>query len=361
MVPRRPPRPGERAFRSRQRVSRRGGVRGLRRAGVTASERTARRGDRSAEPRVRPADCGPARDRRARRRGDDQAARVLRRGSGRASGTRGGRRSRDRAIERLATATRESVVAQLAARIRTDSNLDAVLEHGVAVVAEALRAERCFVRLGEPDGAMTVKAQWHRDGLEPIGDLSLARLAVSNLAMRDRSTVALADVATAPELDDAAHGGRQGLLELGSRSVLATPIIVFDRLIGVLAVHRNVPGAWPAARRCVPPGGRAGARARSRHGAAARRPRASPAAADRSLARGADADQRARVPGSPRGPRQRGRPAARRGCRGLLALRRASAHARLSGRPRPARERERDERSFPAGRSAKRSRRGDRS
>ncbi len=142
---------------------------------------------------------------------------------------------------------RESIVAQLAARIRTDSNLDAVLEHAVAVVAEALHAERCFVRLGEPDGAMMVKAQWHAEGLEPIGDLSLARLAVSNLAMRDRSTIALSDVATAPELEDAAHGGRQGLLELGSRSVVATPIIIFDRLIGVLAVHRNVPGAWPAA------------------------------------------------------------------------------------------------------------------
>lgn len=142
---------------------------------------------------------------------------------------------------------RESVVAQIAARIRTDSNLDAVLEHAVAAIAEALRTERCFVRLGEPDGAMTVKAQWHDDGLEPIGDLSLARLAVSNLAMRNRSTITLSDVATAPELDDAAQGGRQGLLELGSRSVLATPIIVFDRLIGVLAVHRTTPGAWPAA------------------------------------------------------------------------------------------------------------------
>ena len=141
---------------------------------------------------------------------------------------------------------RESVVAELAARIRTDSNLDAVLEHAVAVVAEALRSQRCFVRLGEPGGAMTVKAQWHAEGLEPIGDLSLGRLAVSNLAMRDGSTVALSDVATAPELADAAQGGRQGLLELGSRSVLATPIIVFDRLIGVVAVHRNVPGAWPA-------------------------------------------------------------------------------------------------------------------
>ena len=140
---------------------------------------------------------------------------------------------------------RESVVAELAARMRSESDLDAVLEHAVAAVADALQAERCFVRLGEPDGAMmTVKAQWHGEGLEEIGDSSFARLAVSNLAIRDRRTIGLADVATAPELEDTAHGGRHGLLELGSRAVLATPIVVFGRLIGVLAVHRNVPGPW---------------------------------------------------------------------------------------------------------------------
>jgi two-component system phosphate regulon sensor histidine kinase PhoR len=141
---------------------------------------------------------------------------------------------------------RESMIAQIAARLRSASDFDEVLRDAVAAVAAALHVERCFVRLGEPDGAMTVKAQWYDEGLEPIGDSSLARLAVSNLAMRDRRTIALADVATAPELEDA-HGGRRGLLELGSRAVLATPIVVFDRLIGVLAVHRNLPGAWPAA------------------------------------------------------------------------------------------------------------------
>ena len=256
---------------------------------------------------------------------------------------------------------RESVVTQLAARIRTDSNLDAVLEHGVAVVAETLHAERCFVRLGEPDGAMSVKAQWHEDGLEPIGDLSLARLAVSNLAMRDRSTVALSDVATAPELEDAAHGGRQGLLELGSRAVLATPIIVFDRLIGVLAVHRNVPGSL-GIRATL----RSSRRSRGSSGSVSTRRGCSRITSvascgrPRSAARGADADERAGVPGSSRGAGERGRAAARRGCRGLLALRRASAHARVSGRARPARERDGGERSFPEGRSAKRSRRGDR-
>ena len=139
---------------------------------------------------------------------------------------------------------RESILAELATRMRTDSDLDAVLDHAVAVVASALRAERSFVRLGEPEGGMTVKAQWHVDGLLPIGDSSLARLAVSNLAMHDRRTIVLSDVATARELEDTAAGGRPELLELGSRAVLATPIIVFDRLIGVLAVHRSTPGAW---------------------------------------------------------------------------------------------------------------------
>ena len=149
-------------------------------------------------------------------------------------------------LDRLSDAgdDRESSIAQLAARIRSEPDLDAVLEYAVAVVAKALRAERCFVRLGEPGGALTVRAQWHGDGLEPIGDSSLSRLAVSNLAMRDRGTIAVADVATAPELEDAALGGRRGLLELGSRAVLAAPIVVFDRLIGVLAVHRNMPGTW---------------------------------------------------------------------------------------------------------------------
>ncbi len=142
---------------------------------------------------------------------------------------------------------RAASVAQIAARIRSEPDLDAVLEHAVAVVAAALQAERCFVRLGEPGGALTVKAQWHGNGLEPIGDSSIARLAVSNLAMRTRRTIALADVARAVELEDETQGGRRSLLELGSRAVVATPIVVFDRLIGVLAVHRNVPGAWAPA------------------------------------------------------------------------------------------------------------------
>ncbi len=38
--------------------------------------------------------------------------------------------------------------------------------------------------------------------------------------------------------------GREALLSLGSRAVLAVPIVIFDELIGVLALHRTTPGRW---------------------------------------------------------------------------------------------------------------------
>ena len=65
-----------------------------------------------------------------------------------------------------------------------------------------------------------------------------------NLASRDRRTVAVDDVATTPELEDPTLGDRETLLELGTRSVLATPIVVFDRVIGVFSLHRAEAARW---------------------------------------------------------------------------------------------------------------------
>jgi PAS domain S-box-containing protein len=64
--------------------------------------------------------------------------------------------------------------------------------------------------------------------------------------VRLRRTVAIEDVETAPELEDAALGGREAVRALGSRAVLAVPIIVFDELLGVLALHRRSPRPWSA-------------------------------------------------------------------------------------------------------------------
>ena len=104
----------------------------------------------------------------------------------------------------------------------------------------ALAVNRCLIRLG-PHGDIPT-AQWQESGLEPVN--AGRRLAVSNLAVKRRETVAIENVETAPELDDASLGGRDTLMSLGSRAVLAVPIVIFDELIGVLALHRNTAGRW---------------------------------------------------------------------------------------------------------------------
>ena len=104
----------------------------------------------------------------------------------------------------------------------------------------ALAVNRCLIRLG-PHGDIPT-AQWQETGLEPVK--AGRRLAVSNLAVKRRQTLAIENVETAPELDDASLGGRDMLMSLGSRAVLAVPIVIFDELIGVLALHRNTPGRW---------------------------------------------------------------------------------------------------------------------
>jgi GAF domain-containing protein len=88
--------------------------------------------------------------------------------------------------------------------------------------------QRCFIRLGARGETPT--AQWQAEGLEPIHDGT--QLAVSNLAVKNRKTVAIGDVETAPELEDQWIGGRQKLLAIGTRAALAVPIVVFDELIG---------------------------------------------------------------------------------------------------------------------------------
>ena len=141
---------------------------------------------------------------------------------------------------------RERVVARISKKVRSELNPASLLEVAVAETAAALEVDRCFVRLGAPGDALPIASEWTAEGLSPIGNLSDA-LAASNLAARERTTVAVANVLTDARLDDQGLGGREALASLGSRAALATPIIVFESLVGVLAVHRRRPGAWPDA------------------------------------------------------------------------------------------------------------------
>ncbi|HEX5468939.1 MAG TPA: GAF domain-containing protein [Gaiellaceae bacterium] len=140
---------------------------------------------------------------------------------------------------------RERLVADISRRVRSELDLDAVLSVAVSAVGEALGLSRAFIRLGEAGADLPLKAEWHLPELGPIGEAA-RRLPVSNLAARGRRTVAVGDVVTSPDLEGETLGGREALLEIGSRSALATPILVFERMIGVFGLHRSEASSWSA-------------------------------------------------------------------------------------------------------------------
>ena len=150
---------------------------------------------------------------------------------------------RARSIVELAEAlARERFVALISARVRSELDIDELLRVAVRETGTALGVDRCFIRIGAVDDETPIAAQWHTPGLSPIE--SRHQLAVSNLASRRHKTVAIDDVATAGELDDPSLGSREALLALGSRAVLAVPIVVLDEPVGVLGLHRTQPGHW---------------------------------------------------------------------------------------------------------------------
>ncbi|HET8606344.1 MAG TPA: GAF domain-containing protein, partial [Gaiellaceae bacterium] len=139
---------------------------------------------------------------------------------------------------------RERLLAEISRKVRSEHDVDSLMRVAVEETGRALAASRCLLRLGEAD-APVLAAEWHESGREPAQGVEL--LAVSNLAARERHTIAIEDAATAPELEDESLGGRETLLGLGSRAVLSVPIVFFERLIGVVAVHGAAPRRWTRA------------------------------------------------------------------------------------------------------------------
>jgi PAS domain S-box-containing protein len=139
---------------------------------------------------------------------------------------------------------RERLVSAIAHKVRSELDLHAVLRVAVEETARALDLARCLIRLTDGQGAFPIKAEAGNAGAVPP-DLA-ERLPVSGAALRTGKTVAVADVA-----DELEGEGREVLLGLGSGSVLATPIVVLDAIIGVLALHRDGPHAWTESERSL--------------------------------------------------------------------------------------------------------------
>jgi PAS domain S-box-containing protein len=138
---------------------------------------------------------------------------------------------------------RERLLASIGRRLRGELDVETVLRATVEETGRALGAVRCFVRLGEGEADLPIVAQWTAPGArELIGQPG--ELAVSDLAARDRRTVALADLEDAQEAAGPPVGDLRLLRALGTRAAASTPILVEDRQIGVLSAHRDTPRAW---------------------------------------------------------------------------------------------------------------------
>jgi len=138
---------------------------------------------------------------------------------------------------------RERLVSDISRRVRSVDGVQDGARIAVTEIGRALRASRCFIRLGGPGEALRLQSEWFAAGLQPIGPHT-QNLPVSNLAALRRRTVVVSDIENAPELDDPEVGSAETLRRLGTKSVLATPMIAFEQLIGVVALHRAAPGPW---------------------------------------------------------------------------------------------------------------------
>ncbi len=137
---------------------------------------------------------------------------------------------------------RERLIASIGRSLRTELDLSTALQAAVAETAQALGATRCFIKLGAEVGDLAVAAQWSAEGAVAVDDDTT--LAISDLAAQELRTVAVSDLDVSPDVFEPSLRDTDHLHALGVRAGLATPIVVRDRLAGVLAVHRNVPPVW---------------------------------------------------------------------------------------------------------------------
>src|SRR5262249_25543990 len=130
---------------------------------------------------------------------------------------------RQRSSSALARALeRERLIARIAARFRTQLDLEAVLRIAVEETARALGTQRAFVRIGGDADSMPIAAEWVDAGLARLESGSPLQ-PVSALALRERRTVAVDDVAADPMLRESREALEQ-LRSIGTRAALSTPI-----------------------------------------------------------------------------------------------------------------------------------------
>ena len=98
---------------------------------------------------------------------------------------------------------------------------------------------------------MPVLAEWDAPGMAPLSDEARHFPGAQPRGARAAGAAAFSDIEDAPELRDPGLGSLDSLRRLGTRAVMGTPIVVFDRMIGVFGLHRGDPHQWTVAERTL--------------------------------------------------------------------------------------------------------------
>ena len=117
---------------------------------------------------------------------------------------------------------RERLLASIARRLRSELDLPAALAGAAESTARALDASRCLVRIGELPDQSHVGAEWHEAGLEPFGEETPELELLERAAEEQLPVVETADGMT----------------------VVAAPVLVFERPAGFVSVHRPSARIW---------------------------------------------------------------------------------------------------------------------
>lgn len=139
---------------------------------------------------------------------------------------------------------RERLLSSIAHRLRSERDLESGLRVALDEIASVLGLSRCFVCLGADGKTVAVEAEATAPGLEPVPPDVAVELPLGSEALRTCRTVTLDDVEREPD-----RVGAEALRRIGTRSGLATPIVLLEQAIGALVLHRAEPHTWTASER----------------------------------------------------------------------------------------------------------------
>jgi transcriptional regulator with GAF, ATPase, and Fis domain len=138
---------------------------------------------------------------------------------------------------------RESIIGRLAANLPTSINLDSFLKVIVAELGRMMEVDRCDIIKLTPEGELRVSHEWRASETVPSSLDARIPVDVATLSLHldVRKPIRLDDT-SAPELD---HKVRFFAKSLGTRSLLAVPVVLDDEVLGLIGLHHTrAPRHW---------------------------------------------------------------------------------------------------------------------